>query len=57
MEEKKYDELIPVPQHSKLINADTLEFDYIVITNNGVKIYTQRGIDNTPIVIPAEESE
>ena len=49
--------LVPVPPHVDLIDRDALGFDYISITDEGIKIYTQRGIDAATTVIPEEEGE
>jgi len=49
--------LIEVPDHGRLIDADALDMNYIHIRDDGMKIYTQRAIDNAPTIIPAEEGE
>ena len=49
--------LVPVPPHGDLIDRDALGMNYIHIRYDGMKIYTQRAIDNAPTIIPAEEGE
>ena len=49
--------LVPVPKHGRLIDADALDMNYLHIRDDGMKIYTQRAIDNAPTIIPAEEGE
>lgn len=44
-----------VPSHGRLIDADAIGMNYIYIRDDGMKIYTQRAIDNAPTIIPAEE--
>ena len=46
---------VPVPPHGRLIDADALDMNYIHIRDDGMKIYTQRAIDNAPTIIPASE--
>lgn len=48
-------ELVPVPPHGDLIDRDALGWSYINIRDDGMKIYTQRAIDNAPTIIPASE--
>ena len=50
-----YCPLIPVPEHGRLIDADALDMNYLRIRDDGMKIYTQRAIDNAPTIIQAEE--
>ena len=47
--------LVPVPPHGRLVDADAIGMNYIYIRDDGMKIYTQRAIDNAPTIIPAEE--
>ena len=46
--------LIELPPHGRLIDADALDMNYIHIRDDGMKIYTQRAIDNAPTIIPEE---
>ena len=48
---------VPVQPHGRLIDADALDMNYLHIRDDGMKIYTQRAIDNAPTIIPAEEGE
>ena len=47
--------LIELPPHGDLIDKDEIGMNYIHIRDDGMKIYTQRAIDNAPTIIPAEE--
>ena len=49
--------LVELPPHGRLIDADAIGMNYIHIRDDGMKIYTQRAIDNAPTIIPAEEGE
>lgn len=49
--------LVLVPPHGDLIDRDALDMNYLHIRDDGMKIYTQRAIDNAPTIIPAEEGE
>ena len=48
--------LVPVPPHGRLIDADALDMNYLHIRDDGMKIHTQRAIDNAPTIISAEEA-
>ena len=49
--------LVLVPEHGDLIDRDALGMNYIHIRDDGMKIYTQRAIDNAPTIIKADESD
>ena len=48
-------DVILIPYHGRLIDADALDMNYLHIRDDGMKIYTQRAIDNAPTIIPADK--
>ena len=54
-DDKNVYDVIPVPPHGRLIDADALDMNYLHIRDDGMKIYTQRAIDNVPTIIPADK--
>ena len=46
-----------VPHHGRLIDADALKWNYIRIRDDGIKEFSQYGIDRAPTIIPAIEED
>jgi len=51
---EKFGNAVSVPEHGDLIDRNALGMNYIHIRDDGMKIYTQRAIDNAPTIIPAD---